>query len=272
MNPNDRKNGNAWHFTLTKGTSFDINKKIADTLPRPVQTIEEDLDGDQLADLLVCGFGHNTGSFFWFRNTGAGTYKKQILKDLPGAIKAYIMDYNKDGAKDILVLFAQGHEGISVFLNKENGNFTEISLLQFPAVNGSSYFEMTDLNKDGLPDILYTAGDNADFTSDVLKPYHGVYGFINNGNDQFAQAFFFPMHGCYKAMARDFDMDGDVDIAAISYFPSRQQPQESFIYLEQDKSLSFKPSLIREALQGNWLTMDAGDADGDGDEDVVIGS
>ena len=37
---------------------------------------------------------------------------------MPGAEKAYIQDYNKDGLPDIWVLFAQGDEGIFLFTNK----------------------------------------------------------------------------------------------------------------------------------------------------------
>ena len=37
-------------------------------------------------------------------------------------------------------------------------------LLRFQPVYGSSYFEFADFNKDGHKDILYTCGDNADFS------------------------------------------------------------------------------------------------------------
>ncbi len=62
-------------------------------------------------------------------------------------------------------------------------------------------------------------------------------------------------------MAADFDRDGDLDIAAISFFPdTNRKPQESFIYLEQKSGFNFEPFVIRQYNEGNWLTMDIGDS------------
>jgi hypothetical protein len=34
----------------------------------------------------------------------------------------------------------------------------------------------------------------------------------------------------------------------------------------------FAPYTIKEFNEGKWLTMDAGDVDGDGDDDIVLGN
>jgi hypothetical protein len=96
----------------------------------------------------------------------------------------------------------------------------------------------------------------------------------------FRQKYFFPINGCYKAMARDFDQDGDLDIATISFFADYEhQPEESFVYLENKgrpandtTGFNFKPYSFPEAKSGRWLTMDAGDIDGDGRLDIVLGN
>src|SRR5690606_23617896 len=115
------------------------------------------------------------------------------------------------------VLYAQGLEGISVFLNKGKGKFKEEEILKFSPVYGSSWFELGDFNGDGLTDILYVNGDNADY-SITLKNYHGIRIFENKGKNRFEQAWFFPLYGATKARAADFDGDGDLDIAAIAYY------------------------------------------------------
>ena len=89
----------------------------------------------------------------------------------------------------------------------------------------------------------------------------------------FTEAYFFPLNGAYKALSADFDGDGDLDIAAISFFADfDRSPEEVFVYLENNGDLNFTPSTFAGSLQGRWLTMDVGDWDLDGDEDIVLGS
>ena len=241
-------------------------------LQRPVCMVYGDLNGDDLEDIVVCEFGNKTGKLSWYANNGDGSYSKKVLRDKPGAITALIRDANNDGRPDIYVLMAQGDEGVFLYENQGGGEFTEKQLLRFSPLYGSQHIELADFNKDGLDDIVYVCGDNADH-SPILKRYHGIYIFLNKGKSTFEQAYFYPMNGAYKAMVRDFDLDGDLDIAAISHFPDYvNYPEESFIYLRNTGNLKFEDYSFPEAPEGRWIAMDAGDMDGDGDIDLALGS
>ncbi|MEL7118107.1 MAG: VCBS repeat-containing protein [Bacteroidota bacterium] len=247
-------------------------KVLLQNLQRPVHTEVDDLNGDGRQDIVTCEFAKWTGQLSWWEQTPEGAYKKNILKDQPGAIKSYILDFNKDGNKDIVALFGQGNEGIWVFYNDGKGQFTEKQLIQFESSYGSSYFNFFDYNGDGLPDIIYTAGDNADYQP-VLKPYHGIRIFENKGNEQFEEVFFYYLNGAYNAIPADFDLDGDLDIAAISFFPDFvNHPEEAFVYLQNDGQGNYEASSFEEVSDGRWIVMDANDYDKDGDLDLVLGS
>ncbi|MDQ2721355.1 MAG: VCBS repeat-containing protein [Bacteroidota bacterium] len=273
LNPNNGKFGKVEIIELnSNGQMHKDAIPLIDSLQRPVQIVSADLNNDGKQDYIVCEFGYLTGSLSWMENLGNNKFQRHVLRNAPGAIKAYVQDFNHDGKPDILALFAQGEEGIFLFTNKGNGNFDQEEVLRFPPSYGSSSFELADFNKDGYPDIVYTCGDNADF-SPVLKPYHGVYIFMNDKTNHFKQKYFFPINGCYKAIARDFDGDGDLDVATISFFADyARQPEESFVYLKNNGNFDFQPYTFPEANMGRWLTMDAGDIDGDGKTDIILGN
>ncbi|KAA9347759.1 FG-GAP repeat domain-containing protein [Larkinella humicola] len=238
-------------------------------LPRPVQFATGDLNADGKEDVIICGFGNNAGKLFWY--DGFEPTKEHVLKALPGARKVEIADFNRDKKPDIMVVMAQAREEVVIFYNQGNGRFKEKTVLQFSPLFGASYFELADFNQDGFQDILLTNGDNWDYSS-VNKNYHGVRIYLNDRKDNFKEAWFYPLYGASKAIARDFDQDGDLDIAATSFYSNLAQPEQGFVYLSNEGRLNFKPFTTTEGAHGKWLTMEAADFDKDGDVDLVLGS
>lgn len=269
--PTTQLEGSALRVAVQNGLLTNA-QQVLTQLNRPAQVQQANLDTDADAELVVCEFGFKDGKLSVRNPSPSGTYQETTLSQVAGATNAVVTDFDGDKRLDIIVLFSQGDERIVWYRNKGQLQFEEKVLLRFPPIYGSSHVEVADFNQDQRPDLLYTAGDNADFST-VLKPYHGVYVFENQGNGQFKQTYFFPQNGAYKALARDFDADGDLDIASISFFADEaSRPQESFIYLENTGRGTFQPKTLSINHLGRWNVMDADDADGDGDVDIVLGS
>jgi type IV secretory pathway VirB6-like protein len=85
------------------------------------------------------------------------------------------------------------------------------------------------------------------------------------------------MYGAFKVLARDFDGDGDYDLAAITHYPDVDATiQENFLYFEnktQSNSdpFEFEVFALPELKDYSFVSMDAGDLDGDGDLDIALG-
>jgi hypothetical protein len=245
---------------------------LLENLRRPTHTSVGDLNQDGRADLVVCQFGHRLGRLSWFEAKPEGGFTEHLLLDQPGALRSELRDLDRDGKLDVIVLFAHAREGVYIFYNRGGGQFRMEVAIEQPPSFGYAGFEVIDFNRDGFPDIVAANGDNGDYPT-PHKPYHGVRLHLNDGKNRFKEAWFYPMEGAYDTRTADFDGDGDLDIAAIAYFPDfLQRPIEGFVYLENRGGLQFQPHTLAEADAGRWITMDAGDVDGDGDTDLALGS
>jgi hypothetical protein len=199
------------------------------------------------------------------------SYNQSTIMKKAGSVQARVGDFNNDGWPDLMVLFGTGDEGLWLFLNNQKGGFTSKNLLHFPPVYGSTSFQLADMNRDGELDLIYTCGYNF-HDSRIFKPYHGLYIFTNQGDWNFKQSYFYPINGCTKAIATDFDGDGDIDIATTALFADlSHKPNEGFIYFEQDKALSFKPHAIPVNKYGRWMAIDT-ISKPHGRPDIVLGN
>ena len=268
--PSERAEGSVSRVRRDAASGRYLQETLLTDLHRPVQTLEVDLDRDGQNELVVCEFGFLTGRLAYWKKDSAGTYQSRPLSPTAGALKVLATDWNRDGWPDLLALFGQGDERVSVFINKKGKGFQEKVLLRFPPSYGSMDFDLQDFDRDGRPDLLYVCGDNADY-SRVLKPYHGLYIFRNEGDGVFEKKYFFPVNGAYRAKVRDFDRDGDLDVAVVSFFADyARTPHESFVYLEASGPFSFRGFTTPHGQRGRWVALEAGDVDHDGDTDLIL--
>ena len=268
--------GEVEHIKLLSGIFYGL-KVVINGLHRPSDFAFADINKDGADDLLISNFGDYTGNLSLFKgNEGNNSFSlvPQIISSEPGIVQSEAYDFNKDGFLDIVTMMSAARENVSIFMNQKNGSFERNIIVEGNPSYGYTGFVLRDFNTDGRMDLITLNGDNGDSDPyNTLKRDQGIRIFLNQGDLKFEEAFFYPMYGVYGAEIEDFDLDGDLDIAAISFHPDfYPEKPENFVFLEQTESLTFAPKTHPASYNGRWLTMDSGDFDGDGDADIVLGA
>lgn len=220
-----------------------------------------DFNGDGHADLVVGG-GKNLAVLL---GNGDGTFRPATV--LPISVTAAVLapgDFNKDGKLDLAVADTNGGT-VSILLGDGTGKFpTENDYVAGYEPGG--IFAM-DLDGDGNLDVVVATGH-----PDVLMPNpysDNVMAFFGRGDGTLIGAPTYPAGSGMSALAlADFDGDGKPDVAAAA--------GDVWIFLSRGGG-SFKTPVRIPLTQADGSTatavaLAAGDFNGDGKQDLVVGS
>ena len=257
---------------------------LAEELARPAEAVHFDYDDDGDLDIVVAEFGYQkSGCLSLLRNHSidsavpsikASDFQHEVIDSRHGHVAVRVFDMDGDAKLDLVTAIGQEYEAIEIRYNKGSGEYQRqiIMALPDPSYNTSS-IEVCDVDHDGHVDILHTCGDI--FDSFVPKPYHGVRWIRNLGDGQWQPRELGMLVGAMQTATADFDMDGDVDIAAVGLFPlsNRQgngRAYDSACWWEQKENLEF----VRHSIERNRClhsSCAAHDIDGDGRPELIVG-
>jgi len=231
-----------------------------------------DYDNDGDLDLIQSGTTNNApsgGILRLFRNDGGVL---NLVTTLPGLSKSTVAwaDYNSDGFLDLLVT-GQTPTALPVariYRNNRNGTFTDINA-PFTGVF-SAAAAWTDFDNDGDADVFLTGMVSTNLTggfTNVARLYR------NDGSDKFVEVpTDLPAVSGGGAAWADYDKDGwqDVVLTGTRYLAGTQAASSAGIYrnLRNGSFALISTSLI--PVSNGFVSW--GDADNDGDLDLVIAS
>ncbi|MBI3820367.1 MAG: VCBS repeat-containing protein [Planctomycetes bacterium] len=126
---------------------------------------------------------------------------------LPGLANSMVLeDINNDGRPDLIATY----NGVQCFLGQTGGKFSAVKSSSSPILLMS--LSLADLNGDGKADALMTTNNGFFSANDVavsLGDGTGLFGSVSHQGPG--------LNGSLAVAPGDFDLDGRIDAAAISY-------------------------------------------------------
>ncbi len=283
--------GNFWPVDTTEGSVVWLRNRsqgqfepvvLIDGLGRTneVQTADFDSDGD--LDLIVAVFGNLSSGMVLYLENCTEDYAAPDFEAIPldyreGTSDVPVVDLNRDGHSDFVVLQSQEHDHVLAFLNRGWGSFSTETIYQAPHPRwGSTGIRLIDLDGDQDVDVLFNHGDAFQFPP-LARPYHGVGWLENRGSFPFTYHRLAHLPGAQTSLPGDLDGDGDLDVVSSAFMPGFNprwrdaEKMDSVILLEQTSPGQYQRYSLETRIPFHACG-DLGDYDDDGDVDVVLGN
>lgn len=219
----------------------------------------EDINADEHPDVIATAAADNT--IAWWENNGGDpdTWPKAVISDeMDGTQSVTAADIDGDGLMDIVGASSDLHK-VVVYYNNGDTPLTFDEQLACQTLLLPHWVSVADIDDDGHRDILVAACSS------------GRIAWLQNDGDtviHWTQRTIGSNFGCALSVeAADFDMDGDLDVAATAY------GSNNFAWWEHDinnNQIIWNLHMLSGSYMGAWPLVIA-DVEGDTDQDILTG-
>jgi uncharacterized repeat protein (TIGR01451 family) len=247
-------------------------------------TTAGDVNGDGYADVAVGAYGYNSsrGRVYVYHGSAAGLSATPAFSatgenagDIFGALVATAGDVNGDGYADIIV-GAPSTRKVYLYHGSPTGLSATAAFTAIGDYLGSSIASAGDVNGDGYSDIIVGATDYDNNRGKVTVFYGSPTGLNATAAFTAVGAYNNDIFGVSAASAGDVNGDGYADVVVgAARYPNGNGRGAIYIYHGSATGLKTSGFFTTGENAGDWLglsTATAGDVNGDGYADVVVGA
>lgn len=233
-----------------------------------------DVNGDIFGDIIVGASEANKAYIYHGNEAGmttsaASTLTSPVFNTSYGASVSGAGDVDGDGYCEVIV-GAYGNNSTYVYKGSVTGTQTSPAKT-FSGYGGGSVAGVGDINGDGYADVMIGASSTGTYAGSAYLFQGSALGLPSAPNQTFQGSVYYSYFGISVAAAGDVNGDGYSD-AIVGASGTSSNTGSTYIYLGSPVMITSAATLLTGTGDFGYSVAHAGDMNGDGYGDVVVGA